>query len=60
MFTFFVLRGTVTQRRYKSADAENTKNRWLFADSSEQYAGCTLPFAGDAVYVAVAAAICLV
>ena len=60
MFTFFVLRGTVTQRRYKSDDAENTTNRWMFADSSEQYAGCTLPFTRNPVFVAVTATVCLV
>jgi hypothetical protein len=32
----------------------------MFAYSAAKNAGCTLPFAGDAVFVAVAATICLV
>jgi hypothetical protein len=58
MFPFFVQSGTVTQRRYGSEDAENKKKERMFADSATQYAGCALPFAGVAVFVAVA--MCLV
>jgi hypothetical protein len=60
MFSFFVPRGTVTQKRYGREDAANTEKERMFAYSAAQYAARTLPFAGNPVFAAVAAAVCLV